>query len=280
MNRLSFPSWVASTLICAALLAIDGAKAEQTASQTSQEQTTVVEFTPLQTAVKVALDGQLGKAKDSVDKKRRVSIGKFYESRDFQPVWVENNVLGERGKAIIEKLSHAAEHALDPAEYDLDVLAAAADFSDPKKAAEFDVVLSHALVAYGQHLNAGRINPTSVNRENVIYPDAISPEHILQQASSTGSIVAYLRLLAPRTPRYERLRIALQNYRDLARAGGWEMIAEGEVLKPGMEDDRVPALRKRLYQSGDYQGDVNNPSTLYDGDIIDAVINFQNAPWA
>ncbi|MEM9332802.1 MAG: L,D-transpeptidase family protein, partial [Pseudomonadota bacterium] len=95
------------------------------------------------------------------------------------------------------------------------------------------------------------------------------------QTKSTGNVVAYLRLLAPHTPRYERLRLAMAAYKNLAASGGWETLEAGETLKPGMEDERVPALKKRLAASGDYVGDINNPSIMYDGDIVDAVMAFQ-----
>ena len=46
-------------------------------------------------------------------------------------------------------------------------------------------------------------------------------------------------------------------------------VPEGKILRPGMKDARVIALRKRL----DIAGDKNNP--LYDDDVVDAVKAFQ-----
>ena len=50
----------------------------------------------------------------------------------------------------------------------------------------------------------------------------------------------------PQTPRYDRLKAALADYRKIARAGGWKAIPEGPTLKPGMTDPRVGLLRDRL----------------------------------
>ena len=275
MARVRICTSVVVTLFAALMLCVLQTSAGQVIPGSSVEQAESATPSVEQSAVLKALNAQSAGFDGSIEEERYEQIAAFYQSRAYEPLWIQNGALVDRAKLIVEKLSHANEHALDPEDYDLDALMAVGDLTDPEIAASYDVSLSHALVEYGQHLNAGQVDPVSINRENIIYPFTISPRRILRQASSTGNIVAYLRLLAPRTTRYERLRVALLNYRQLANAGGWEMVDEGEVLKPGMEDKRVPALRKRLYQSGDYSGDFSNPSTLYDGDIVDAVLNFQ-----
>lgn len=244
-------------------------------SVNAEEQQAVVEPTPQQKAVSKSLDRALAIAKSKTDRNRIAEISAYYQDREYPLLWVKDGSVTGRAKTIRETIARAHEHALDPLDYDLPEIDNDPDFADANSVAQFDVRLSRSLVAFAQHLNAGRLNPRTVTRENVIYPEAISAQKILQQAGTTTSIVAYLRLLAPRTPRYDRLRNALTQYRSLAKRGGWPEIPKGEVLKPEMEDERVPLIRKRLAVSGDYVGDTANPSTIYAGDIVDSVMEFQ-----
>ena len=57
--------------------------------------------------------------------------------------------------------------------------------------------------------------------------------------------------LEPQTREYYRLKFALAEYRDLEAKGGWPTVPKGPALKPGMNDKRVPILRKRLQATGD-----------------------------
>ncbi|MGI9351463.1 MAG: L,D-transpeptidase family protein [Rhizobiaceae bacterium] len=245
--------------------------------QSSQNSETVEQpvLSHQQLAVQSELEDQLNIATTKTTRQRLSAILDYYDQNDYKPVWSDSNGITKRGDSIVSTISNAGEHALDPADYRISELNAAPDPANPEAVAKYDIRFSRSLVAFAQHLNAGRLSPKTVSRENVIYPEAISPQKILQQASTTINSAAYLRLLAPRTPRYERLRLALTAYRRLASDGGWGTIPDGEVLKPGMEDPRVPALRKRLAVTSDYIGDTSNPSTVYDGDIVDAVMTFQ-----
>ncbi len=209
------------------------------------------------------------------DKQRLLKISEIYKKNNYRLLWVKNGKVTKQALVFRKIISCAHEHGLDPFDYnplEIDINPKA---GDTKAAARFDVVFSQSLVAFAQHLNAGRLNPKTVSRENVIYPKALSAERILKQARSTKNPAAYLRLLAPHTPRYERLRIALAHYRGLASRGGWPTIPKGQALKPGMSDGRLPVIRKRLAVTGDYRGNVSNPSLAYSGAIVEAMKSFQ-----
>jgi murein L,D-transpeptidase YcbB/YkuD len=74
---------------------------------------------------------------------------------------------------------------------------------------------------------------------------------------------------------YTRLQAGLARYRELAAAGGWPRIPEGQLLKAGMSDDRVPVIRERLRITGDYKGGEPPDSTGYDPELERAVRIFQ-----
>jgi murein L,D-transpeptidase YcbB/YkuD len=82
-----------------------------------------------------------------------------------------------------------------------------------------------------------------------------------------------MRLIAPRTQRYERLRQALAAYRRIEAAGGFVKVPDGAPIKAGAADARIPAIRQRLAQEGYLRG--AGAGLFYDAALVDAVKRFQ-----
>jgi L,D-transpeptidase YcbB len=105
----------------------------------------------------------------------------------------------------------------------------------------------------------------------------IDPVTTLQQAIDGGRVYEALAELKPRYPFYTRLKGALAEYRRIAAAGGWETIpAGGAPLKPGVTDERVVRLRRRLGVTGDLPAAAAaDPSPKYDASVAAGVKAFQ-----
>jgi murein L,D-transpeptidase YcbB/YkuD len=72
------------------------------------------------------------------------------------------------------------------------------------------------------------------------------------------------------------MQAAIEHYEDIVARGGWPMVPPGRMMREGDDDDRIPALRRRLRISGDYRGRSTNYSSYsYDADLSDAVARFQ-----
>ncbi len=213
------------------------------------------------------------RARTKADINRLRAISRDYSRTAYAPIWIRANKPSEKADQFVRTLMSAHEHGLDPDDYDAVALFQKLGANNANTLADLEVHLSRALVAYAQHLNAGRLNPNAVNRELVIYPEAISPGNILSKARRTQSIVAFLRLLAPHTPRYDRLRRALADYRRIDAAGGFIPVPGGGSLKPGASSARVKAVARRLAQTGDLH--PNLVSTTYGPAIVAATKRFQ-----
>ena len=227
-------------------------------------------------AVQQELDARIESASSEALRQRLIEVRAFYEIRDFESIWIEDGKPSIYAREFVDALLRAKEDGLDPDDYDADELFQKLHVGNVTTIADLEIHLSTSLVSFAQHLNAGRLDPERVTQENVIYPAAISAERVLDQISSTGNIKVYLRLLAPHTPRYERLRAALATYRRIAANGGWPEFPGGDVLRPGANDERVPILRKRLALSEDFKGATSNSSTNYDAPLVEAVKKFQS----
>ena len=232
-------------------------------------------LSPLQLAIKAELELRKDAAKSKALKARLGDIEAHYIASGYEPIWIEDGKASKKAEDMVEMINLSYEDGLEPNDYDADELFQKLGASDDSSLADLEIHLATTSVSYAQHMNAGRLNPNQVNREIVIYPNAVGADSILGNIRRTSSLKAYIRLLAPLTPRYERLRNALASYRRIEANGGWTTVPEGEVLKPDMSDERVPALRARMVQAGLLEGEVTD-SQLYDEALVAAVTEFQD----
>lgn len=265
-----------ATILLSLALAVPVSLAQET--QQTDQPAAVQEpvFSPLQLAIRKEITSRSAKASSESLRKRISAIEAFYIENEFAPIWIKDGGPTRSARELVEALNRADEHGLVPGDYDAEELFQKVGVGNETTLADLEVHLSTSVVSFAQHLNAGRLNPREVNRETVIYPDAIAPAQLLSKAAKTGNIKAFLRLLAPHTPRYERLRLAVTSYRRVAENGGWPAIPEGEVLKPGMEDPRIPVLRQRLTISGDLEPGEAAVPNQYDDKLVKAVESFQS----
>lgn len=202
-------------------------------------------------------------------------LRQFYAERGFRPLWIGGAGVSARAGIAADALARAGLDGLDPEDYAAQPIAARVTATDPAAQAELEVLLSHAVVQFAGDLKAGRVVPKRVDDELQIHPERPHAAEILAGVEQAGDLAAYLAGFAPQTPNYARLKQALADYRALAAAGGWSTVPEGETLKPGMNDPRVAAVRKRLLEAGDLAADQDNGSTLFDPVLEAAVKRFQ-----
>lgn len=225
-------------------------------------------------AIKAELESRIAAAKSEALKKRLQDIAAHYAANLWQPIWISGGKANKRAEAMVDALNLSLEDGLHPEDYDAFELFAKLGAQDVAGLADMEVHVTTATVSYAQHMNAGRLDPSSVNRETVIYPEAVSAKTVLANVRKTQNIAAYFRLLAPHTPRYQRLRDALAAYRRIEASGGWTSVPPGEVLKPGMADPRLPILRKRMAQAGTLNPGASG-GPVYDPALVEAVKRFQ-----
>ena len=182
----------------------------------------------------------------------------------------------ECAKSVIEEIGKADDYGLRASDYTVPKLK---DF-DPKspdataQLADAEVTLSAAAIRYARDARGGRIDPASLTDNldpTLMLPD---PVQFMETIAIRSDAAAYLRSFQPAQPQFEALRKALIE----ARGGKSESqpaesdknlvsIPDGPVMKFGVEDERVPVLRKRLEVAGDQK--------LFDASVEEAVKQFQ-----
>ncbi len=202
----------------------------------------------------------------------------FYERRLFAPAWTTNSGLNGPGVELLSLVGRVAIDGLDPLDYHLvgldRLLAREASESSVDLWADVDILLTDAFLTLAGHLVSGRVDPETFDSEWSAQRREVDIGQVLEKAVSAAAPEAALRGLHPSHSGYFLLRAALETYRGLVAAGGWEPIAEGPILRPGDNDPRIPALRARLRVT-DRSVSLGATPELYDDDLIAAVVRFQ-----
>ncbi len=206
----------------------------------------------------------------------RAGIEAFYSAHNYAPLWVSNDAGNERAKAAISYLAQADAVGLDPADYPTP------DFKSATNAdalAEAELKLTASALTFARHAQIGRINYTRVSAD--IQYDLIAPEpaDVLAKLADSNDAGNVLDGFNPPQAEFKALRSKLAEMRKGPAASDNKAeakseqprvhVAEGKIIRPGMKDVRVVALRKRL----DITGDKDNQ--LYDDAVRDAVKTFQ-----
>jgi L,D-transpeptidase YcbB len=227
-----------------------------------------------QEIAQIVRDGQVPFGND-IDEERLFQVYAYYHLRSFTPIWVRDDGPKTKGRELLAVLRNAGADGLDPNDYYVGQLGDLMEQSDVRSLARLDLLLTRAFMDYGRDLSAGRVAPDSVDKEIHLNPSPVDAAKLIHGAEEADNIGPYAISLAPQTDEYARLVALLAEYREIAAQGGWPTVPDGETLKPGMDDPRVPALRAYLSEVGDYFGDPDEPSTVFDDDLVEAVEAFQ-----
>ncbi|MCP4329087.1 MAG: L,D-transpeptidase family protein [Alphaproteobacteria bacterium] len=202
-------------------------------------------------------------------------LSEFYAGRGYQPVWVSEAGMTMSGEILSSRLHSADTHGLVPSEYFVDRISALEGATDTAGLAELEVELSFGLLRYGQDLKHGRVAPSRVNPELFIDHGKTDRATLISAAAATTDMSGLLDDLVPHSSQYRRTVEAIAQYRKIAKNGGWEQLPDGETLKPGMTDPRVPILRRRLLAHGDLKADNATDPMFYDAELEEAMKWFQ-----
>jgi len=207
-------------------------------------------------------------------------LAEFYERRQFEPAWMA----AEQAEQLHALIVASDADGLDPADYHPAAVARAAEALAAPGAlsaaerAELDIVLTDALVRLAYHQRFGKINPYTLDPQwnfNRQFDDT-DPVTVLQATIDAPSLREHLDRVIPRGWFYVAMRDALARYRNIAAAGGWPMVPEGPVLRPGGTDRRVSALARRLTATGDMPEDLaSRQRDQYSPELEQAVRRFQ-----
>ena len=207
----------------------------------------------------------------------RVGAEAFYKERDYAPLWIDNGAPNARAKAAVTYLATVERDGLDPSEYPAPDFAAA---KDAQALADAELQLTASVLTYARHALHGRIAYSRVAGDIFFANERPEPADVLAALAKASDTTIVLDSFQPQHKAYKALKQALADVRSgksmkepakepEKKAENHVRVPEGKILRHGMKDERVLALRARL----DVPGDKN--STVYDDAVSKAVKDFQ-----
>jgi len=211
--------------------------------------------------------------------KDREAIQAFYALGAFKPVWIVDGAYTPAAKAAAARLAAAGEDGLKAAAYPVPVLG-----TQPlteAQVADAELKLSAAVALYARDARGGRIHLSSVSRLITPTLDLPGADAVLGRIAPAGSQAgALLQAYNPSQPGYLALKTRLAAARGGHGSGSEPTVQlpAGPVLKLGMHDPRVPALRTRFglatRAAGTLDAAPGEPDS-YDAAVSAAVAGFQ-----
>ena len=153
---------------------------------------------------------------------------RFYVERSERPAWLEAGRITPRLDELLDVLSRAREHGLDPADYGAEELRRLREQASRRwfagrladmPAATLDVRLSYAFLRVAADLAHGRVSPAEVSKQ---YFGSRQREDLLgrlREAVDSRAVRQTLSILVPTHPQYTGLQLALARYRAAAPEG-------------------------------------------------------------
>lgn len=211
-----------------------------------------------------------------------VMIPQFYEQRDYNPGWYGT----DNEQQLLRELNRGVDQGFRPTDFNLPLLYQLQDVArsgEPLDIAAFDLVATDAAIKLIHHMVFGKVDPSDLdNAWNFSRPVIRrEPSAVLNEFLDGEGFSALMGRIDPDVAQYRQLVDALKRYRDIKHSGGWPVVPDRTVLKPGMSDPAVAVLRERLLSEAAAQRTAFQTSVAagsedtYDDKLVEAVKAFQ-----
>ena len=234
-------------------------------------------------AIRIAVQNQLSAKFTTASDTRKAEQGalvEYYSGPEAKLLWVDENGLTERGKAITEEIAKADDYGLRSADYalpKLDGFNASAEQA-VTQLADAEIKINYAVLDYAHDARGGRIDPQHLTENldpSLALPD---PAEVIGSIAIRSEPASYLRSFQPDQPQFEALRQKLIELRGgSTTAEDIVKIPDGPVLKKGVENEQVALLRKRLDVASNAADGAQVNENLFDDSVDQAVKQFQGA---
>ena len=211
-------------------------------------------------------------------RKRKVSLKTYYLEEKGELLWIGN----ERMPRLIQLMLSAEGQGLFASDYPTEYLQKLLDAvpqTDVKSRAIVELLYSAFFLKYSADLKGGRVRPRKVDPELYWRAKEIDLVAPLRALSKKADFDQFIAGWEPNIPDYKALKAKLALYRKFEKNNSWPKLPSGDALKPGMDDPRIPILRKRLAGArgakATQETSTEPVSTVYDEALVEAVKHFQ-----
>lgn len=210
------------------------------------------------------------------------TLRRFYNLRDYQPVWSESDRLLPKIDVALAYISRADEDGLVVADYDFDHLRQLRHEKNGAASLELELCVTQALLSLIRDVNSGRLQANAVDPDWYITQPVFDAVGFLQRALESNDLQQALESLTPNISQYHALKKLLAKFRALPISEEkWLPIPEiGISIRRNTTHQAIPLIRQRigqiraLFDDPDYDIPVSD-SAFYDEMLEKAVKAFQ-----
>lgn len=199
----------------------------------------------------------------------------FYASRDYAAAWNNKEVRA----SFLAQLKNADKEGLFLKDYhgeEIQHLLKNEKVLKEDDRVSLEILLTDAFFEYADNLLYGKLDPKEMYGIWGVDRKQINLVQVLQEAVEKHEIEKALGKLKPQNEIYVGLKKSLQEYRDLLKKrDSTKNIANGEAIKPGKKDERIPVVASRLKQLGLLDDNYTPKDSIYDPILQAAIKEFQ-----
>jgi murein L,D-transpeptidase YcbB/YkuD len=204
-------------------------------------------------------------------------VASVYEARAGEPLWLDGPALTRQGHSAIAVLLRAADHGLDPANYDAAALDSVARYSvrsllGMTERAGLDLSLTVNLMRFLDDLESGRLHLRVGDARSDTRLDRATA---IRDGVAGDSIAGLAAAVTPQLAQYRNLQQQLARYRHLAQDSGLELLPGFVPSRKGDSYPGIGALRRRLVAVGDLAPDAVSAGVTLNGPDERALRKFQ-----
>ncbi|MDG4890957.1 murein L,D-transpeptidase [Mesorhizobium sp. WSM4887] len=206
-------------------------------------------------------------------------IAYYSANPDF--IWVTGDAPNSRAQDAVRVLGGAASYGLTPADYSVDVPAAATNAALPeartKELVRFEMALSARVLRYAHDAQSGRVYPNRMTGYYDFPGKPLDLEGVLKTLAHTREVRTYLESRHPQNPEYQALRVELES---LQASEENEIVVDPKLLlKPGESSPELPKLLTLIARNLDDEmgGDFGETlarlgkSEVYDPELVPVI---------
>ncbi len=207
---------------------------------------------------------------------KELCLAAIYQERGARPLWVGINGPDQRADIILNRLQNSNQDGLDPTDYEIERLESLWSSRKPADLARLDAQITYSLVKYIHDMSYGemKFRHSDPALYGEVGNDQFDPLQALEIARAIPDIDVYLDTLAPQHSYYQRLKKALQYYREFEQRSDWPAIPAGPLIRPGKNDERLAAIQYRLSLTEDFETSSAEPENYHER-LVTAVQSFQ-----
>jgi len=198
----------------------------------------------------------------------------LYEKNNFNPFWFDETWFKDSAYQLIEVIESIEYEGLNPRDYRYDYLSKYFHKTtlNRQERAIVDILMTNSFLLLTSHFSQGVLDSETLKRNWLDIKNKIDLYNFLNSSIHNNNIIESLYSLLPRTENYIQLRNKLKEYKEIKENGGFIKFTSTRLIDKGMSGEDVLNLKRRLKQSKDFQGAMDEDFSQL---LEEAVKNFQ-----